>query len=131
MSAGLRLLQCHLGADHQLALQAAGARAAQWEAEYVGRFVVIEVALVELVNRGVVYEGQTDVGVGLALTFENSARYGAHSTAVDGDGFLRRSDGDFAHGGPWGGARGGWVVKRGSPPHGPRFTPHATIAALR
>src|ERR1051326_1987228 len=130
MSAGLRLLQCHLGADHQLALQAAGARAAQWEAEYVGRFVVIEVALVELVNRGVVYEGQTDVGVGLALTFENSARYGAHSTAVDGNGFLRRSDGDLAHEDPWGVDREAWGGGEGGPPHGPPLTPPATIAAL-
>ena len=68
VAAFLRLGLRHLGADDQLAGQPVRAGLAEREAQHVGRLVVIEVALVEPVDRGIVDEGEADLGVVDAFT---------------------------------------------------------------
>src|SRR5207244_2980420 len=87
----------HLGADDQLAAQLFGAGLAQWEAEHVGGLVVIEVALVEGVDGGVVHEGEADLRVGDALAVEDGAGHLAQGGAVQGNDLLRTGDGNAAH----------------------------------
>src|SRR5262249_39090352 len=86
-----------LGSDDQLAGQLLRAALAERKGEDVRRLVVVEVALVELVNRRIVDERQTDLVVGDGLTLQHGAHDLAQLPAVDRDEFLRTGNGDLAH----------------------------------
>src|SRR5437870_10019454 len=60
MTARLRLAFGDFGTNDQFSSQAASVALAEREAQYVGRLVVLQVALVELMDRGIIDKGQTD-----------------------------------------------------------------------
>src|SRR5262249_37158793 len=98
MPSVLRLTARHLRADHQLARQAPCIGFAQGKTQYVGRLVVIEVAVVELMNGWIIYEGETDFRLAYVLAFEDRAHDLPHGPAVHGDSFLGTGDRDANHG---------------------------------
>src|SRR6516165_3066488 len=59
---------------------------------------MLEVALVQLPAGGVVHERQADLGIGLAFPFQDGAHRLPQPGAINGDGLLRRSNGDTDHG---------------------------------
>src|SRR5262249_52388432 len=77
--------------------QLPGAGFAEGEGEDVGRLVVFQVALVELMDRRVVDEGEAYLVVGDALALQHGAGHLAQAAAVDRHDLLRAGDADLAH----------------------------------
>jgi len=58
---------------------------------------VLEITPVELMDRRIIDEGETDFIIGDDLSFQHGADDFAQTTPVDRHAFLRAGDGDLAH----------------------------------
>src|SRR2546427_12981818 len=81
-----------LGPDDQFTREPRGARFAERETEHIGRFIVLEIALVQLMNRRGIDEGNAYLALVDAFALKNGNSSAAHTRPVNGDRFLWTGD---------------------------------------
>lgn len=87
-----------LQAENEFPFEFFRSGATVWKCQDVGRFIVIEIALVEPMNRRVVNKSEADLVIRDTFAIEHGSSDRAHGAPVDGGGFRGDVDRDFAHG---------------------------------
>src|SRR5712692_2199502 len=84
----------HLSPNDKLPGQSPGPWITQGKTQDVGRLIVTEITLVELMDRGIVNEGKADLRVGNALFAQHGANDFTHSATINRNQLLRTGDGN-------------------------------------
>src|SRR5262249_33929192 len=94
MAAAFRFDLCLFHPDHKLAAQRFGAWIAQRKTQDIGGLIVIQIALIELLDCRIIDEGEADLSFGKAFFSQNRSNNLLHSAPVNRNDLLRTCDGD-------------------------------------